>query len=96
MISGVGFRVGSIANKRYQLGDKIDWTGDNCRPSERPIGGSLTTIGYFNCDNFSCVTWQDCYPAVQQALIVIRNDVIAETHAAPAGDYQKYEIMAAE
>jgi hypothetical protein len=96
VISGVGFRVGAITNKRYQLGDKLEWTGQECRPAERPSHGNLTTVGYFNCDNVRCSTWQDCYPEVQQAIVVIREDIITDVQPAPPGDYKRYEIMAAE
>jgi hypothetical protein len=76
--SGVGFRAGSLLQARYNLGDKLNWEGDDCCPAARPPKGNLRTIGYFNCDNMDCTTWQDCYPEVQQALVVVNNDVIKE------------------
>jgi len=76
--SGIGFRVGRIGGLSYKLGEKLQWDGPRNRPKHRPQDGSLKTIGYFECDNLSCETWQDCYPEVQEALIVIHNDVIAE------------------
>ena len=76
--SGVGFRVGALENRSYHLGDQLNWNGATCRPKERPQGGNLRTIGYFNCDNPNCSSWNDCYPDVQSALIVVTNDQIAE------------------
>jgi hypothetical protein len=76
--SGIGFRAGSIARYNYHLGEAIKWTGPNPRPSTRPPNGNLKTIGYFNCDNPRCETWGDCFPSVQEALIVIENDVIKD------------------
>jgi hypothetical protein len=74
----VGFQVGVLENRRYRLGDRLNWEGADRRPKERPQSGSLKTIGYFNCDNPKCSSWNDCYPDVQQALIVIENDRIAD------------------
>ena len=76
--SGIGFRVGKVAGLSYKLGQKLSWDGGSSRPATRPADGSLKTIGYFECDNLSCESWHDCYPEVQEALIVIRQDVIAE------------------
>lgn len=74
--SGVGFRAGVITRGTYNLGDKIAWTGGPCRPAQRPAAGNWQTIGYFECENLKCSTWEDCYPAVQEALITIADDVI--------------------
>lgn len=76
--SGIGFRVGAVTQKSYKLGEKLAWDGKDIRPSERPENGNLKTIGYFECDNLKCSTWQDCYPEVQEALIVIKGDVLSE------------------
>src|SRR5688500_376705 len=76
--SGIGFRVGSIKQLSYRLGEKLKWDGPITRPKARPAGGNMQTIGYFNCDNPRCDTWKDCFPEVQEALIVIREDYLAE------------------
>ncbi len=76
--SGIGFRAGAINRRNYKLGEKLSWEGGSCRPAQRPAGGNLKTIGYFNCDNPRCQTWKDCFPDVQEALITIRNDVLDE------------------
>jgi len=76
--SGIGFRLGSIRRLNYQLGEKLVWDGPNCRPSVRPQQSTLKTIGYFNCDNPRCESWQDCYPDVQEAVITVVEDVITE------------------
>ncbi len=78
MASGVGFRAGLIDQGNYHLGDKVKWEGNPCRPKVRPPGGSLKTIGYFNCDNLKCSSWQDCYPDVQLALVTVKDDVIVD------------------
>jgi hypothetical protein len=75
--SGIGFRIGKVAGLSYKLGQKIAWDAPS-RPPSRPPNGSLKTIGYFECDNLQCESWHDCYPEVQEALIVIADDVIAE------------------
>jgi len=75
--SGVGFRIGALKNAQYKVGQKISWDGAQCRPST-PLAGRIKSIGYFNCDNIKCKTWQDCYPEVQQAVITIENDVISD------------------
>lgn len=62
----------------YKLGDKLNWDGTSCRPSIRPPKGNIKSIGYFNCDNIRCSSWQDCYPDVQQALVTVENDVITD------------------
>jgi hypothetical protein len=76
--SGVGFRVGSVDQLSYKLGETLKWEGPRQRPAMRPKDGNLKTVGYFECDNLKCETWADCYPEVQEALITIRSDVIAE------------------
>ncbi|HEY9784904.1 MAG TPA: hypothetical protein V6D17_05835 [Candidatus Obscuribacterales bacterium] len=84
--SGIGFRVGAIANRAYKVGDRLSWEGENIRPAKRPAGGDITSIGYFNCDNVACSSWKDCFPDVQQALVVVENDVIvkAEVYNGPS------------
>ncbi len=76
--SGVGFQVGVVENLNYKIGEKLKWDGSNCRPAVRPPGGNIKSIGYFNCDNIRCSTWQDCYPEVQQALVTVENDIITD------------------
>lgn len=76
--SGIGFRVGALDAKSYKLGERLAWDGQRTRPLRRPAGGNLKTVGYFECDNLDCETWQDCYPEVQEALITIKADVIVE------------------
>lgn len=76
--SGVGFQVGVVGNLNYKIGEKLKWDGSNCRPAVRPPGGNIKSIGYFNCDNIRCSTWQDCYPEVQQALVTVENDIITD------------------
>lgn len=76
--SGIGFRVGAVNQASYKLGEKLKWEGSQVRPSARPEKGNMKTIGYFECDNLKCSTWADCYPEVQEALIVIKEDVLAE------------------
>ena len=92
--SGIGFRAGVLRQASYKIGDKLSWDGPNSRPVERPAGGNFKTIGYFNCDNLKCTTWHDCFPEVQEALITIRDDVIAEvvpvTHKPGA---QSFDIL---
>jgi len=92
--SGIGFRVGAIENRSYHLGDTLNWQGDNCRPRQRPKNGCLRTIGYFNCDNPKCSTWNDCFPEVQSALVVIANDLIAEVSVYNGvSSNSKFEIL---
>jgi hypothetical protein len=76
--SGIGFRAGSVDQRSYKLGERIAWDGPRPRPNKRPDGGNLKTVGYFECDNLNCETWADCYPEVQEALITIKSDVIAD------------------
>jgi len=76
--SGVGFQVGAIENRSYKIGDSINWSAPHCRPAKQPKDGRLKTIGYFNCDNPACSSWTDCYPQVQNALIVINNNQIVD------------------
>ena len=76
--SGIGFRVGKVAGLSYEIGDRITWGDSGNRPAVRPQDGSLKTIGYFECENLDCETWQDCFPEVQEVLIVIENDVIED------------------
>ncbi|HEY9756871.1 MAG TPA: hypothetical protein V6C97_17020 [Oculatellaceae cyanobacterium] len=94
--SGVGFKVGALTNKAYKLGDKLDWSGTALRPDKQPAKGNITSIGYFNCDNVHCSTWQDCYPEVQQAFIKIENNVIVSvTPVEDSSDFKSYEITEA-
>ncbi len=67
-----------VNQKNYRLGEKLVWGGPFSRPDIRPLEGNLKTIGYFNCDNPGCPTWHDCFPEVQEALIVVQGDVISE------------------
>lgn len=60
------------------MGDKIDWSGKKTWPEERPEGGNFKTIGYFECENLRCPTWNDCFPQVQEVLITVKNDIISE------------------
>ncbi len=76
--SGIGFRVGALLRRSYWLGDKLLWEGGRIRPEIRPADGRLSTIGYFECENPRCPSWQDCFPAVQEALIAIADDVICD------------------
>jgi hypothetical protein len=76
--SGIGFRAGAVSRRSYKLGERLVWEGGNQRPEQRPDNGNLKTVGYFECDNLKCETWADCYPEIQEALIVVKNDVIAE------------------
>ena len=76
ILSGVGFQLGIIANLKYKQGEKLKWDGGQTRPVVRPACGNFKTIGYFNCDNITCSSWQDCYPSVQEALITVANDII--------------------
>lgn len=77
MVSGVGFKLGQVAHHAYKIGDQLRWDGENCRPSVSfDPATTIKTIGYYNCDNIRCETWQDCYPQVQMALISINENVI--------------------
>jgi hypothetical protein len=76
--SGIGFRAGIIDRRSYRLGDSLVWEGGATRPDNRPYRGNLKTIGYFECDNLKCETWADCYPEIQEALIIIKEDIISE------------------
>lgn len=60
---------------RYKIGDTLSWQGESKRPETPPPAGNIRTIGYFNCDNLRCSTWSDCFPDVQQAIVVIENNV---------------------
>jgi hypothetical protein len=94
--SGVGFKVGALCNKSYKLGEKVDWTGSVLRPEKKPAKGNIVSIGYFNCDNVRCSSWQDCYPEVQQALIKIeKNVIVAVTPVQDGADFKSYEITEA-
>jgi hypothetical protein len=74
---GIGFRAGTVNGADYRLGDRIGWSGKNTWPAQRPEGGNLKTIGYFECENLQCETWKDCFPDVQEVLITILSDVIS-------------------
>lgn len=75
---GIGFRAGYVANIQYKPGDKISWEGGNTWPESRPQNGTFATIGYFECENLKCDSWQDCFPEVQEVLISIENDAIVK------------------
>jgi hypothetical protein len=76
--SGVGFRLGTLAGTEYKIGDTLKWDGTPCRPPSPPPGDTLRSVGYFNCDNIRCKSWQDCYPEVQQALVTVKKGVITD------------------
>lgn len=85
----MGFRIGALKRKSYKIGDSLDWQtpeGVVCRPAERPVGGNIKTVGYFNCDNPKCSSWQDCFPAVQMALVTIEGGcfIAVESYDPPA------------
>lgn len=94
IISGVGFRFGKIDNRQYEIGDEIDWSGSPTRPDQKPDATSVKTIGYFNCDNVKCKSWQDCYPEVQTAQVSIENNKIKsiEIYTGPDLD-REYKIV---
>ncbi|MBX9723891.1 MAG: hypothetical protein K2X81_20965 [Candidatus Obscuribacterales bacterium] len=75
---GIGFRAGTVKNLNYQIGDKIDWSGKRNWPEHRPPDGTFKTIGYFECENLRCETWNDCFPQVQEVLITIKNDIVSD------------------
>lgn len=76
--SGVGFRAGLVNSLSYKIGDKLEWQGKPCWPEERPSGGNFKTIGYFDCENLNCPTWQDCFPEIQEVLISVHSDYITK------------------
>ncbi|MBA3992773.1 MAG: hypothetical protein C0469_04540 [Cyanobacteria bacterium DS2.3.42] len=92
--SGVGFRLGCLENKNYKPGEKLNWEGAICRPETHPKGGNIKSVGYFNCDNVKCKSWTDCFPEVQQALVIVKNDVIekVEVYKGPLSGEQ-FEII---
>ena len=75
---GIGFRAGTVRNLNYKLGDRIHWDKQPTWPEERPNNGDFKTIGYFECENLRCETWNDCFPEVQEVLITIKDDQISE------------------
>lgn len=96
IVSGVGFRLGKIANLRYKLGDELAWDDDerNCRPAKRPRVKTLKTIGYFNCDRIQCASWNDCYPDVQLAVITVEENVLTGVEPYSGPDIEeKYAIV---
>ncbi len=76
IISGVGFRLGSIASLRYKIGDSLSWEGSYLRPPSKPGAREIKTLGYYNCDNIKCKSWEDCYPDVQLAVITVTDNKI--------------------
>ena len=78
IISGIGFRLGSLERRQYKLGDTLNWQKAPCRPDIPPKGGNIITLGHFNCDNPRCPTWQDCYPDIQTVKITIKKDKIID------------------
>lgn len=92
--SGVGFCVGAVNKRSYKKGERLSWDGAARRPEQRPAGGNLKTIGYFNCDNVECESWKDCFPDVQPALITIEDDQIVkvEVYKGPLSGEQ-FEII---
>lgn len=103
VVSGVGFKLGQVAHHTYKIGDELRWGGENCRPSANLIDKDadvIKTVGYYNCDNIRCQTWQDCYPQVQIALITVERNVIkaVECFEGPEADQvsqakQKFPIL---
>ena len=78
IVTAIGFKIGSLNKKVYKLGDKIDWKKSPRRPEQRPAKGNIITLGYFNCDNTKCKSWQDCFPDIQTVKIVIEKDKIID------------------
>jgi hypothetical protein len=78
IVSGIGFKVGSLNKILYKLGDTINWDQQPTRPAKRPAHGNIISLGHFNCDNTKCPTWQDCYPDIQTAKITIKKDKIVD------------------
>jgi hypothetical protein len=78
IITGIGFKVGSLTKTRYKLGDILTWQEEPKRPEKRPANGNIITLGYFNCDNPKCTSWQDCYPDIQTVKITIEKDRITD------------------
>ena len=72
----MGFRVGALTNHSYKIGDTLLWDGPVCRPEVKPPAGNIRSIGYFYCDNLRCSTWSDCFPDVQQVVVVVENNVL--------------------
>jgi len=92
--SGVGFCVGALESRKYELGEELNWVGESCRPQSKPANGRLSTIGYFNCDKPGCESWTDCFPDVQHALIEIidnRIDKVSVYNGVLSGE--KFEIL---
>lgn len=93
IVSGIGFRLGAIENRRYKVGDELSWDGDHCRPDKRPQISVIRTIGYFNCDNIRCPSWQDCFPEVQSALIVVTDNKIASAEPYEGETEEEFQIL---
>lgn len=95
ILSGIGFRFGKVARLKYRVGDELVWDGPDCRPPSRPSAPVIKIIGYFNCDNFKCDSWSDCFPEVQQALITIENNRIAsvEHYTGPLPEDEQFPIL---
>lgn len=95
--SGVGFRVGALCRRNYQMGDELDWQAEGsvpCRPETKPPNGNIVTVGYFNCDNLRCSTWADCYPEVQLALIRIESNRISSVELfSPQAEVEQFAII---
>jgi len=94
--SGVGFRVGAICQKAYKVGDILvfDDGVSPKRPEKIPPNGNLKTVGYFNCDNPRCSSWQDCFPAVQMALITVKDGIIrAVENYDPPAEVDQFAII---
>ncbi|MBU6454553.1 MAG: hypothetical protein KGS72_22480 [Cyanobacteria bacterium REEB67] len=95
----MGFRVGAVLRLNYQLDDELIWRGGECRPSERPAIGNIKTVGYFNCDNPACKSWTDCFPEVQHALVVVKNNRIdsVESYELPEdAEVEEFAILEIE
>ncbi len=78
IVTGIGFRVGSLIKARYKIGDTLNWQQEPRRPEKRPNNGNIITLGHFNCDNPKCTSWQDCYPDIQTVKITVEKDRIID------------------
>ncbi len=93
ILTGIGFRIGSLENKQYKIGDKINWSKQPTRPEKRPANGNVITLGHFNCDNPRCSSWQDCYPNIQNAKITIKEDKIVDIAIYTGVDQEDFAIL---
>ena len=97
IVSGVGFRLGQLNQRRYKMGDELAWEGDNSRPPSRPRAKLIKTLGHFNCDNIKCSTWQDRFPDIQTALITVEDNVISNLEIYECrGEEEEFAILEPE